>query len=134
MTRVRTPLLAAAFLIWVLMPLSAGAGADLPSERWYTERWCALQGGEMWVRMTDGGRCDCVTPTHAVEVSKADEWADAIGWALRSALNTGRRAGIVLIEEGAADSVYRDRLDAVIDRYDLPIRVWSTSRGAAARD
>jgi hypothetical protein len=134
MTRVRNRLLAAAFLFSILMPLSAAAEADLPSERWYTERWCALQGGEMWVRMTDGGRCDCVTPTHAVEVSVAAEWADAIGWALRSAFNTGKRAGIVLIEEGAADAVYRRRLEAVIDRYDLPIRVWSTSRGAAGRD
>jgi hypothetical protein len=130
----RYPLLAATLLFSILMPLSAAAEAHLPSERWYTERWCALQGGEMWVRMVDGGRCDCVTPTHAVEVAVAAEWADAIGWALRSALNTGKRAGIALIEEGAADAVYRRRLDAVIDRFGLPISVWSTSRGVTAKE
>lgn len=134
MIRMRTALPAAALLFLIWMPLSADAEADPPSEQWYTERWCALQGGEMWVRMVDGGRCDCVTPTHAVEVTVAAEWADAIGWALRSALNTGKRAGIALIEEGAADAVYRRRLDAVIDRFDLPIRVWSTSRGVTSAE
>jgi hypothetical protein len=101
-----------------------------PSEKWYTERWCALAGGTMWVRMSDGGRCDCLTPTHAVEVAFAHQWADAVGWSLRSAAGTGQKPGIVLIEEGAADAVHRHRLDRVIDRFGLPIKVWSTSRGA----
>ena len=105
MTRVRSPLLAAALIFSILAPLSVAAETDLPSERWYTERWCALQGGEIWVRMTDGGRCDCVTPTHAVEVSVAAEWADAIGWALRSAFNTGKQAGITLIDDQDSDAL-----------------------------
>jgi hypothetical protein len=130
MFHMRARLYAAAVLLLMLTPLSA-AGSDLLSEKWYTDRWCALAGGTPWVRMADGGRCDCLTPTHAVEVAPAVEWADAVGWSLRSAMQTGRRAGIVLIEENAADAVHRQRLDALIDRFDLPIRVWSTSRGVA---
>jgi hypothetical protein len=129
MFRLHPRLYAAAILLLMLSPLSA-SGSDFPSEKWYTDRWCALEGGTPWVRMADGGRCDCLTPTHAVEIAPAVEWADAVGWSLRSALQTGRRAGIVLIEEGAADAVHRQRLDALIERFDLPIRVWSTSRGA----
>ena len=119
-------------MILAVLGLSAGAeAADLSSEKWYTERWCALAGGEMWVKMADGGRCDCLTPTHAVEVAFASQWADAVGWSLRSAVGTGKKPGIVLIEEGAADAVHRLRLNEVIDRFGLPITVWSTSRGAA---
>ncbi len=129
MVRILTALICAALLL-SLLPQPAAAGGSPGSERWYTERWCALSGGTMWVRMADGGRCDCLTPTHAVEVSPAAKWADAIGWSLRSALQTGKRAGIVLIEESPADAVHRKRLEAVIDRFHLPISVFSTSRGA----
>ncbi len=87
----------------------------------------------MWVRMSDGGRCDCLTPTHAVEVAFASRLADAVGWSLRPAVGTGKKPGIVLIEEGAPDAVHRRRLDAVIEEFDLPIKVWSTSRGTTRR-
>lgn len=122
--------LAATLLVLLSAPLWA---EDEPlSEKWYTERWCALYGGQIGFRMADGGRCDCLTPSHAVEVAPAREWADAIGWSLRAGYQTGRRPGIVLIQEGAADSVHRQRLEAVIDRYSLPITVWTTSRGVPA--
>jgi len=123
--------LAVSMMLAVLGPSAGAEAADLSSEKWYTERWCALSGGEMWVTMADGGRCDCLTPSHAVEVANAAKWADAIGWSLRSSLQTGRRAGIVLIQLSAADAVHRGRLEAVIERFGLPITVWSTSRGAA---
>ncbi|MCF8077864.1 MAG: hypothetical protein K9K88_01155 [Desulfobacterales bacterium] len=121
--------LAVSMMLAVLGPSAGAEAADLSSEEWYTERWCALAGGTMWVRMSDGGRCDCLTPTHAVEVAFASQWADAVGWSLRSAVGTGKKPGIVLIEEGAADAVHRLRLNEVIDRFGLPITVWSTSRG-----
>jgi hypothetical protein len=124
--------MAAALIVLLSAPLRAGD--EPPSEKWYTERWCALSGGQVWFRMADGGRCDCLTPSHAVEVAPAREWADAIGWSLRSGYQTGRRPGIVLIQEGAADSVHKRRLEAVIDRYSLPITVWTTSRGVPAVD
>ena len=130
--RLRCAATAAIFILCFLLP-AAAAGENL-SERWYTERWCALEGGRAWVRMADGGRCDCLTPRYAVEVARAGEWADAIGWSLRSAMQTGKKAGIVLIQESAEDAVHRGRLDAVIERYRLPIKVWGTSRGARPAD
>ena len=36
-------------------------------ERWYQERWCREQGGQVEVVLPDNKRCDCVTDTHAVE-------------------------------------------------------------------
>lgn len=118
------------FLVLAFFCSQTVAEDETPSEKWYTQRWCALAGGTMWVRMGDGGRCDCLTPTHAVEVAFASRWADAVGWSLRSAVGTDKKPGIVLIEEGAADAVHRHRLEKVIDRFGLPITVWRTSRGA----
>ncbi|UCD31992.1 MAG: hypothetical protein JSV38_14710 [Desulfobacterales bacterium] len=36
-------------------------------ERWYQERWCWEQGGQIEVVLPDKTRCDCVTDTHAIE-------------------------------------------------------------------
>jgi hypothetical protein len=36
-------------------------------EKWYQERWCREQGGQIEVVLPDKTRCDCVTDTHAIE-------------------------------------------------------------------
>ena len=36
-------------------------------EKWYQERWCREQGGQIEVVLPDRTRCDCVTDTHAIE-------------------------------------------------------------------
>ena len=46
--------------------------------------------------MPDGTRCDILTDTHAIEVDFADKWAEAIGQSLKYAMQTGKKAGIVL--------------------------------------
>ena len=47
--------------------------------------------------MPDGTRCDILTDTHAIEVDFADKWAEAIGQSLNYAMQTGKKAGIVLV-------------------------------------
>ena len=48
--------------------------------------------------MPDGTRCDILTDTHAIEVDFADKWAEAIGQSLNYAMQTGKKAGIVLVQ------------------------------------
>ncbi len=39
-------------------------------EATYTAAWCTARGGQVEVRLADGTRADCLTPTHAVEVER----------------------------------------------------------------
>ena len=48
------------------------------SEKWYQERWCREQGGQVEVVLPDGTRCDCVTDTHAIEFDFGNNWAQAV--------------------------------------------------------
>jgi hypothetical protein len=45
--------------------------------------------------LPDKTRCDCLTPTHAVEVDFGPKWHEAIGQSLYN-LQTGKKVGIVL--------------------------------------
>ena len=47
--------------------------------------------------MPDGTRCDILIDTHAIEVDFADKWAEAVGQSLNYAIQTGKKAGIVLV-------------------------------------
>ncbi len=44
----------------------------------------------------DGTRCDILADTHAFEVDFADKWAESVGQSLNHAMQTGKKAGIVL--------------------------------------
>jgi hypothetical protein len=48
-------------------------------EKWYQEKWCRQQGGQIEVVLPDKTRCDCVTDTHAIEFDFGNGWAEAIG-------------------------------------------------------
>ncbi|MDF1554762.1 MAG: hypothetical protein P1P84_16955 [Deferrisomatales bacterium] len=98
-------------------------------EAWYQGWWCAERGGETEVVLEDGTRVDCVTATHAVEFEFADKWAEAIGQSLHYARRTGRRAGVVLILEDAAERRYWQRLTGNITYFGLPIDVWQVGTG-----
>jgi hypothetical protein len=36
-------------------------------EKWYQQKWCEANKGQVEVVLPDGTRCDCVTDTHAIE-------------------------------------------------------------------
>lgn len=109
------------FLLCCSVPVRA---AHKHPERWYQERWCAEQGGEIEVTLSDRSRCDCLTDTHAIEFDFAEKWRHAIGQALSYALQTGKLAGIVLIVETEKDKVYVEELQTLIQHFALPIELW----------
>ena len=64
-------------------------------EKWYKERWCWEQGGQIEVVLPDKTRCDCVTDTHAIEFDFGSNWAEAVGQSFYYSSQTGKIPGIV---------------------------------------
>lgn len=110
--------------------LSALVPAFGRSEKEYGRDWAAAHNGQVNVRSRDGTRCDVLTPTHAVEVTFASQWQDAVGRTLYQAMQLNKHAGVVLIMESEKDDVYRQRLDTMITVFNLPIDVWEVGAGA----
>ena len=100
-------------------------GKTIHPERYYQEKWCDENNGEMEVILPDKTRCDCITETHAIEMDFAKKWAESIGQSLYYASQTGKHAGIVLIMEKSGDERYLDRIHTTIKYFNLPIVVWS---------
>jgi hypothetical protein len=98
-------------------------------EKWYQKQWCQEQSGETEKVMNDGTRCDCRTETHAVEMDFANKWYEAVGQSLHYSLQTGKRAGIVLILESPNDKKYWERLINIVDQSKLSIDVWAVGDG-----
>ena len=67
---------------------------------------------------------DCLTDTHAIEFDFGNKWAEAIGQALYYFIQTGKRAGVVLILKKQKDYKYWIRLNTIVEHYGLPIDVW----------
>ena len=109
-------------------------GKKLHYERWYQERWCAANGGQTEVVFPDRTRCDCVTGSHAIEFDFGKKWAESIGQALYYSIQTGKRAGVVLILEKNSDYKYWIRLNTIIEHFSLPIDTWITAPRAVLID
>jgi hypothetical protein len=77
--------------------------------------------GEIEVRLPDRTRIDCLLEDEAQEYDFGKKWAEAIGQALWYAMNSGRRAGIVLIIEDNSDRAGLKRARFIIAHYNLPI-------------
>jgi hypothetical protein len=105
--------------------VTVAVAAEAPRhEADFQKQWAAENSGKVNVRMPDGTRCDVVTGTHAIEVEFAPKWSEAIGQSLFYALQTNKRAGIVLILRTPEDRRYLLRLNSTIEAYSLPIDVW----------
>lgn len=94
------------------------------AEKDYVKEWCESR-GQQEVVLPDKTRCDCVTDTHAIEFDFGKKWTEAVGQSLYYSLQTGKRAGIVLILETKADRKYLIRLSSTIQNFNLPIDVWT---------
>lgn len=117
-------------LIIILFIVTSPAQAKrLHAEKWYQTKWCQKRGGQVEVVLPDKTRCDCLTETHAIEFDFGSKWAEAIGQALYYAIQTNKRAGIVLILEKKKDYRYWIRLNTVIDHFNLPIDSWKVGKG-----
>ena len=121
-------------LITILITLSANTNANhAHPERWYQETWCSECGGRSEVTLPDGTRADCLTATHIIEFDFGDKWTEALGQSLYYSLQTGKRAGIVLIIEDIQDRKYWIRLNTTIDHFKLPIDAWSAGEGVVSK-
>jgi hypothetical protein len=117
------------FIIIFLFPSLLLAKREHP-EKWYQERWCREQGGQIEVILPDRTRCDCVTDTHAIEFDFGNKWTEAVGQSLYYSLQPGKKAGIVLILENVKDRKYWIRLNTTIEHFNLPIDIWSIGNAA----
>jgi hypothetical protein len=99
-------------------------------EKWYQERWCRKQGGQIEVVLPDKTRCDCVTDNYAIEFDFGYNWAEAIGQSIYYSLRTKKKAGIVLILENMKDRKYWIRLNTTIQHFNLPIDIWNVGHAS----
>ncbi len=81
--------------------------------------------GQVEVVLPDGTRCECVTDIHAIEFDLGNDWVETIGQSKYYAIQTGKKAGIVLILETMKDRKYWIRLNTTIQHFNLPIDTWS---------
>lgn len=109
-------------LIFIIIP-SISHAKHRYHESYYQKNWCAGR-GQAEVVLPDRTRCDCITPTHAVEVDFAPKFYEAIVQALYYSLQTGRKGSVLLILEKPSDYKYWLRLNSVIDHFKLPIDTW----------
>jgi len=103
---------------------SPAFAAHLNPEKYYQEKWCAEHNGQAEAVLSDRTRADCITATHAIEFDFGQKWAEAIGQGLYYSLQTGKRAGIVLILESPSDRKHWIRLNSTIQHFNLPIDTW----------
>lgn len=120
------PLISLIFLASALTcaPISMAQAEHPHSEKWYQQHWCSEHRGQAEVVLPDSTRADCITETHAIEFDFGRKWAEAIGQALYYSVQTGKRAGIVLILEKEEDYRYWLRLNTTIEHHKLPIDSW----------
>ena len=98
------------------------------SERSINELWCSEQGGLTEHKTSYGTYVDCLTEDLAIEVEYDYNWKESIGQALHYAEATGRSASILLIIRSKSNVNYLKQLNAVINKYDLPIKVFVTNQ------
>jgi hypothetical protein len=77
-------------LILFMLPSQVLAKREHP-EKWYQERWCREQGGQVEVVLPDKTRCDCVTDTHAIEFDFGSNWAESVGQGLHYSVMTQKK-------------------------------------------
>ena len=109
--------------LFFLLTTTAHA-ARIHPESYYRDIWCTQNNGEAEVKLEGRTRADCVTDTHAIEVEFANKWKDGIGQAFWYAIQTGKKAGILMILERPNENKYWIRLNTVIQTYELPIDTW----------
>ena len=94
------------------------------SEKYYQLLWCEKIGGKPEVVLSDKTRCDCLTSEYAIENDFGKKWAESVGQALYYGAITGKKPGIALIVRLPKDQKYIDRINLIIEKYKLPIKIW----------
>ena len=68
--------------------------------------------------------------THAIEFDFGSNWAEAIGQSSYYSIQTGKKAGIVIILETMKGRKFWIRLNTTIEHFDIPIDTWITGDAA----
>ncbi len=94
------------------------------AERDINGAWCQKMQGDDQFRTKDGTYVDCLTDTYAVEAEFDYNWKEGIGQALHYAESTGKEAAILFIKREKSRKDYYNEMMRVINKYDLPIKVF----------
>ncbi len=108
-----------------LVVILCATTAHAKKEAWYRDQWCSAHHGRTEVTLPDRSRADCITEKHAVEIEFARKWKESIGQSLDYAMQTNKRAGIVLILRNKKDYKYWIMLNSVIEHFSLSIDTWA---------
>ena len=95
------------------------------SEKPIANKWCRNNRGTSEFRTKDGTFVDCLTDIYALEAEFDDNWKEAIGQSLHYAESTDKKAAILLIKRKDSKKDYQRLLKRVIDKYSLPITVFT---------
>ena len=98
---------------------------NVTSEKVIIEKWCRKNQGISEFRTKDGTFVDCLTDVYALEAEFDDNWKEAIGQSLHYAESTDKKAAILLIKRKESKKDYLRLLKRVIDKYGLPITVFT---------
>ena len=110
--------------VTLIILLTSNSTYSAPGEHWYQDVWCKGMKGKVEYRLEDSRRVDCLTDTHAIEVEFANKWPEAIGQSLDYSMLVKKKAGSVLILKKPADQQHWERLNKVVQHYQLPIKLW----------
>ena len=94
------------------------------AERDINTAWCSSVGGDDEFRTKDGTYVDCLTDEYAIEAEYDYKWKEGIGQALHYAESTNRKAAILFIKRAKSRKDYYNEMMRVINRYDLPIKIF----------
>ena len=93
----------------------------LHKERFYQKEFCKRVKGEMEYRLKDKTRVDCQTNTYSFEIDFGSKGFEGVGQALYYSMMTGKKAGLVLIQESKRDNRYIGRLKKLCKKYGIKL-------------
>ena len=106
------------FLILILTPII------FSSENEINKAWCSSVNGNDQFITKYGTYVDCLTNEYAIEAEFDYKWKEAIGQSLHYAEATNKKAGILLIKTKKSKKDYYNEMMNVINKYNLPIKVF----------
>ena len=90
-------------------------------EKVYQKIFCEKVRGELEYRLVDKTRVDCQTATYSFEVDFGRKGFEGVGQALYYAMMTGKKAGLLLIQENKSDNRYIGRIKKLCKKYAITL-------------
>jgi len=107
------------FLLLLILNVSSAKHFRLEKE--YQKIFCEKVRGKMEYVLSDRTRVDCQTSTYSFEVDFGRKAFEAVGQSLYYSMMTGKKAGIVLIQETKADNKYIGRILKLAEKYNIHV-------------